>query len=172
ESFLQLQEKFFPAFLATHGPKYAVVVLVNNSQGHASYAPDALCASVMNIKPGGMQPRMCSGWYIHDGQKVTQEMVYSCHHETHPNQPKETKAILEECGLWNNGMKGSCKICPDNSTNCCARHTISLQPDFLEQKSQVQEIIEAAGHICIMLLKYHCEINFIEYFWGAVKHWL
>ena len=33
-------------------------------------------------------------------------------------------------------------------------------------------IFDAAGHICIFLPKYHCELNFIEYFWGAVKRWL
>jgi hypothetical protein len=47
-----------------------------------------------------------------------------------------------------------------------------LQPDFQEQHSLVQEVIEAAGHLCIFLPKFHCELNFIEYFWGAVKKYL
>lgn len=34
------------------------------------------------------------------------------------------------------------------------------------------EVIEAAGHLCIFLPKYHCELNFIEFFWGAVKGYL
>ena len=36
----------------------------------------------------------------------------------------------------------------------------------------VQEVIEDAGHLCIFLPKYHCELNFIEFFWGAVKRYL
>jgi hypothetical protein len=36
----------------------------------------------------------------------------------------------------------------------------------------VQEVIEAAGHMCIFLLTFHCELNFIEFFWGAVKQYL
>ena len=36
----------------------------------------------------------------------------------------------------------------------------------------VQEVIEVAGHLCIFLLKFHCELNFIEFFWGVVKRWL
>jgi hypothetical protein len=46
------------------------------------------------------------------------------------------------------------------------------QPDFKEQKSLVQEVIECAGHLCILLPKFHCELNFIEYFWGTVKRYL
>ena len=46
------------------------------------------------------------------------------------------------------------------------------QPDFLAQKSLVQEVIEAAGHLCIVLPKFHCELNFIEFFWGVVKRYL
>jgi len=49
---------------------------------------------------------------------------------------------------------------------------MSLQPDFLEQKSLVQETIENVGHMCIFLPKFHCELNFIEFFWGAVKRYL
>ncbi|KAF8240870.1 hypothetical protein L208DRAFT_1495751 [Tricholoma matsutake] len=45
------------------------------------------------------------------------------------------------------------------------------QPDFQEQKSLVQEVIEDAGHLCIVLPKFHCELNFIEFFWGAVKQY-
>jgi hypothetical protein len=46
------------------------------------------------------------------------------------------------------------------------------QPNFLAQKSLVQEVIEAVGHLCLVLPKFHCELNFIEFFWGAVKRYL
>ena len=39
-------------------------------------------------------------------------------------------------------------------------------------KSLVQEVMEAAGLICIFLPKFHCELNFIEFFWGAMKKYL
>jgi hypothetical protein len=62
--------------------------------------------------------------------------------------------------------------CNPNATECCATQILSLQPDFQEQKSLVQEVIEDAGHLCIFLPKFHCELNFIEFFWGAVKKYL
>ena len=46
---------------------------------------------------------------------------------------------------------------------------LKSQPDFSSQKPLVQEIIEAAGHTCLFLPKFHYELNFIEYFWGSVK---
>src|SRR5882762_297904 len=62
--------------------------------------------------------------------------------------------------------------CDPKATDCCATHILLLQPDFQEQKSLVQETIEDAGHLCIFLPKFHCELNFIEFFWGAVKKYL
>jgi transposase len=44
--------------------------------------------------------------------------------------------------------------------------------NFQEQQSLVQEVIKAARHMCIFLPKFHCELNFIEFFWGAVKQYL
>jgi transposase len=46
------------------------------------------------------------------------------------------------------------------------------QADFQDQISLVQEVIEDAGHLCIFLPEFHCELNSIEFFWGAVKRWL
>jgi hypothetical protein len=33
-------------------------------------------------------------------------------------------------------------------------------------------VIEEAGHLCVFLSKFHCELNFIEFFWGTVKKYL
>ena len=72
------------------------------------------------------------------------------------------------------GLKIICKKpnCDPDATACHTTRILSQQPDFREQKSLVQEVIEAAGHICIFLPKFHCELNFIEFFWGAMKKYL
>ena len=36
----------------------------------------------------------------------------------------------------------------------------------------MQEIIEAAGHLCLFLPNFHCELNYIEFFWEMVKKYL
>ena len=42
----------------------------------------------------------------------------------------------------------------------------------LLSRSLVQETIEAAGHLCLILPKFHCELNPIEYFWGMANKYL
>jgi transposase len=126
----------------------------------------------MNVKPGGKQARMHDGWYIHDGQKCTQLMVFPSDHPEHPNEPKAIKAVLKERGLYRSDLRGKCKKCQSGSTHCCNKRILENQPNFKAQKSLVQEIIEEAGHLCIFLPKFHCELNFIEFFWGQVKKYL
>jgi hypothetical protein len=100
-------------------------------------------------------------------------MIFPVEHPEFPDLPKGMKQVLQERDLWVDGLKMKCRSkCPVGSANCCAKQLLDAQLDFQEQRSLVQEVIEAAGHLCIFLPKFHCELNFIEYFWGAVKKFL
>jgi hypothetical protein len=154
--------------------------MVDNSQGHSAYSVDALLTSRMNMRPGGKQATMRDGWYIVNGEQVAQEMCFRADHSEFPGKPKGMRQVLVERGLWRNGLTMQCKKnkdglgvkCKSGAIDCCAKRILELQPDFQEQKSLVQEVIETAGHLCIFLPKFHCELNFIEFFWGAVKRYL
>ncbi len=70
------------------------------------------------------------------------------------------------------GLNRICSECKKHSPttdNCCAVRLLSLQPDFLAQRPLVREVIEDSGHKVIFYPKFHCELNFIEMFWGAAK---
>jgi hypothetical protein len=134
--------------------------MVDNSQGHSAYSEDALLISQMNVGPGGKQAWMRDGWFIQDGQNVSQSMIFpSDHPSEHANQPKGIKNVLAEWGLIYPGLCGKCKRCEVESESCCLKRILENQPDFLAQKSLVQEVIKAAGHMCIFLLKFHCKLN-------------
>ena len=53
---------------------------------------------------------------------------------------------------------------------CCMYRVLSLQEDFLTEKPIIQSIIEEAGHVCLFLPRFHCELNAIEMLWGYAKH--
>ncbi|CAJ0639170.1 5464_t:CDS:2, partial [Entrophospora sp. SA101] len=46
-----------------------------------------------------------------------------------------------------------------------------LKEHFASQHSLIQEIIGEHGHKVILFPRFHCELNFIECFWGAVKNY-
>ncbi|KAG1809072.1 uncharacterized protein BJ212DRAFT_1484568 [Suillus subaureus] len=164
----KLCDKIIPAFECAHGPGYQALFLINNSQGHSAYADDVLLILCMNVNLGGKQAQMKDGWFIDaGGQKVIQPMMFPSDHHDHPNELKGIKAVLQECSLLQGRHRGRCQSkCPDKAMNCCFKQILKLQPDFVEQKPLVQDVIEAAGHLCIFLPKYHCKLNFIEFFGG------
>jgi hypothetical protein len=53
--------------------------------------------------------------------------------------------------------------------DCCMQRVLSQQEDFLKEKPLLQLIIEKAGHKCLFLPKFHCELNPIEMVWGMAK---
>src|SRR5262249_51456424 len=87
-------------------------------------------------------------------------------------RPKGMRSVLQERKLWRQGLIARCAQCKAHnslSTTCCATRILSLQPDFMAQKCRLEELIINTGHFVIFYPKYHCELNWIEYFWGAVK---
>lgn len=80
--------------------------------------------------------------------------------------------IKEEEAEWadNRGGNPESDVDPvSKSTTCCMRKVLTCQPDFLCEKSMLEEYLEEAGHICRFIPKFHCEFNPIEMYWGWVK---
>lgn len=48
---------------------------------------------------------------------------------------------------------------------------MASQPDFVAQRGKLEEAIIVAGHEVIFYPKFHCELNFIENFWGSAKRY-
>jgi hypothetical protein len=89
-----------------------------------------------------------------------------------PNKAAKSKWINNpECLLSGTGSYG---IYGDSegqgSLSRCARGILSNQADFRTTRSQIEEIIEGAGHLIIFYPKFHPELNWIEYYWGACKY--
>ena len=95
--------------------------------------------------------------------------------EDHPLMPgwfKGMEQILCECRLWpEKGLPAQCFNfkCPSGCMDCCCQRILFHQPDFTGQCSQLEELIKSHGHLCDFYPKYHCELNFIEQYWGAAK---
>jgi hypothetical protein len=148
--------------------------LYDNAPGHLKRAPDGLSARkiVKNPHPTWTPypngPKMQNGRFA-DGRE--QELYFPADHPTMPGWFKGSELILRERGLYRNGMNGACpKACFDTEeTNCCCQKVLFCQPDFVQQKSALEELITAHGHICDFYPKFHCELNFIEQYWGAAK---
>ena len=58
---------------------------------------------------------------------------------------------------------------PPDRVDCCCRCILYHQHDFVNQHSQLQELIKSCGHLCDFYPKYHCELNFIKQYCGAAK---
>lgn len=103
----------------------------------------------------------------------TQSFYFPDDHPTMPSWFKGMEVIIRERGLWpaQGELHAQCPDfhCPPGRTDCCCRRLLFSQPDFVSQKSQLQELVESRGHLCDFYPKYHCELNFIEQYWGAAK---
>ena len=177
-------EDNFTLFEDLH-PNAELLFIFDNSMSHHKRAPDGLDASLITLSDGGKNiPTMRNTHYFKDNIRCEQSMQ-------HDNGVKKgIRTILQERGLWRENMLLECQGCkakiPHNqrrehykdafdttsyiyTSQCCARHCLSAEPDFVAQKEWLREIIESRGHKILFLPKYHCELNYIENVWGYMK---
>jgi hypothetical protein len=143
--------------------------LFDNAPSHRKRAADALSARKMVKSPKlDTGPRMRNGTLPSGG---TQSFYFDEDHPTMPGWFKGMEIIIRERNLWKDGLLAQCPgfKCEAGRTDCCCRRILFCQPDFVNQKSALEELVESRGHICDFYPKYHCELNFIEMYWGAAK---
>ena len=87
---------------------------------------------------------------------------------------KGMAVILQEHSLIaESNLKTQCNSkfqCPDQrKSNCCCCQVLYNQPDFVQVESLLETFCRGCGVDVIFLLKFHCELNFIEQCWGYAK---
>ena len=160
------------------------VFLVDHSSGHAAMSNDALNVNVLLVGDQSQAKDVPApsrdGYYFNaHGARIEQKMNTLTPFGL---QRKGMATLLKERGLWKSGLVGDCQECaneasrgydgtPDPNRNaCCMRKILQLQPDFVAQKNKIQEYIESRGHVCLMVPKFHCELNgLVEFFWASLK---
>ena len=59
----------------------------------------------------------------------------------------------------------------ETGEDCCALRILGAKPDFANEISLLEQIVCEAGHQVIFYPKFYCGLNYIEYYWAAVKQY-
>jgi hypothetical protein len=96
-------------------------------------------------------------------------------HKFHARLVQGYGSIIRERGLWpespDAGLLTQCPNfkCPPGHMDCCCRHILFLQPDFIAQKSQLEELIESQATFATSTPNTTASSTFIEQYWGTAK---
>ena len=157
----QICNDAIPTFEAAH-PGCQALFVFDQSSAHASLAPDALRAWEMNKSNGGKQ-RIQKDTIIPMNNPAQALRGRIQKMTTDRGEAKGLEQTLRERGFNVNRMRAKCKpVCPFENEGCCMARLLSRQDDFANQISMLEACITKAGHLCIFLPKFHCELNPIE----------
>ncbi|KIK80726.1 hypothetical protein PAXRUDRAFT_157910, partial [Paxillus rubicundulus Ve08.2h10] len=178
--------------LMKHYPDYNHLFVFDNAPTHLKCADDALSAHNMpkgiqgwgvdvtmkddagkvmygpNGKPLKTKVQMANG-RLSNG---TPELLYFPDGHQHTGKFKGMAQILKEHRFTDvHTLKAQCKDfkCKEGATNCCYHQILFNQPYFVNIPSLLQTHCSSHGFGCLILPKFHCELNFIEQCWGFAK---
>lgn len=172
----QVVSKAIPVFNAQF-PGCKVLFTFDNAENHLKYASNTLLVLEMNLEPGGKNTKAMQDIFVNDVNHLDggyiQKIVFSDSTTEglkavlieYSLQPQNISCFLIQFTIKSASGKG---IKPNpqclSGGNCCAHALLAAQPDFQQQKSQIENAILAAGHDIIFYPAFHCELNFIEYY--------
>ncbi|KAI5839736.1 hypothetical protein DFP73DRAFT_598397 [Morchella snyderi] len=144
-------------------PGCQALFLFDNATSHSAFAEDALRVTRMNKGPGGEPVHVRDGyWFKDNGERVVQAMDYDKEDMSVPvNLRGEPKGLQQEDTNRRKNRAPETRLLFQNATLSTTL--------FLQQKGRVQEVVEAKGHMILFYPRFHCELNWIEYFWARVK---
>ncbi|KAJ3739722.1 hypothetical protein DFH05DRAFT_1406735 [Lentinula detonsa] len=157
------------------GPYVQGLFLFDNAPSHQKRHPDARSARHMPKNPKLNWVHHKEGLRMRPGVLPNggiQSFYFPDDHPEYPGWFKGMQQILKERGLYpEKGLNAQCEgfKCESGKSDCCCRRLLFNQPDFTNQPSALEELITSRGHLCDFYPKYHCELNFIEMYWGAAK---
>ena len=157
----QVIKKAIPVFEEAH-PGCQALFIFDQSSAHAALAPDALKAFEMNKSNGGAQRRQ-KDTIIPESNPFPEYHGRVQKMTTESGEQKGLQQTLEERGFNVGRLRAKCApVCPFENDDCCMARILSKQDDFANQISVLESVIREAGHECIFLPKFHCELNPIE----------
>jgi hypothetical protein len=161
----QVKNAAIPVFEEANPGKQALFIF-DQSSAHAALPDNALRAFEMNKSNGGAQ-RTQRDTIIPVTNKYPEYCMKPQSMTTldanGKRVPKGLQQVLEERGFNVTHMRAKCQpVCPFENYDCCMARLLSHQDDFANQTSELEQVIIDAGHLCLFLPKFHCELNPIE----------
>jgi hypothetical protein len=162
-----LSARQMPKCTKSVGEFWGAIQPVLENDGKQVYLRDA--NGKLTRKPAKTKVCMDNATFA-DG--TTQLLYFPDDHPKSPGCFKGMTVLLEERGLVEESkLRYECTgfKCKPGVTNCCCRRVLYSKPDFVAVKSLLETHCQSRGFQIMLLLKFHCELNFIEQCWGYAK---
>ncbi|CAM9278484.1 unnamed protein product, partial [Ectocarpus sp. 12 AP-2014] len=160
-------------------PDMQIVFEVDHSSGHGKQREDGLHVSNMNVKYGGKQKVLRDSVMTEESLGPEEAKMYFANGrwstkfsegavcEGYEGKAKGVRQYLWERGWWKDGMSTGAGVSDDMHVE----KVLQALPDFKNERTALQHLVESRGHILLSSPKCHPEVAGvgIEYSWGFSK---